>query len=336
MNPDKETRLRTAERAAHWLVVFRSGDLSGPERSAFIDWLRESPLHVSEMLHACRTHRDLSTFGGWKHILPFTENGAGRVVELLPRVDQRMPRVDKRVAPARRRAAMALAACLSCAAILTPFVISWLSESTWQTQLGERREVTLGDGSVVSLAPMSRIRVHYERAQRLIAMDRGEALFRVAHDANRPFIVQAARARVRAVGTVFNVEQNDSGVAITVVEGRVAVSDPQAPRGNTADAGASTHAERVSVGADEQLVVSANGQMQPVRKVRGVHRDRLGDGDNWNSTMNPFATLRVASMATTRSRFGSSMRRSRLGGWAVFSAQEIPSPSCRSSRLREA
>jgi transmembrane sensor len=262
MNLDKGTRLRTAERAAHWLVAFRSGDLSGPERTAFIDWLRESPLHVSEMLHACRVHRDLTGFGGWKRILPFTKDAASQVVDLLPRIVNQPP-------PSRcpRRAGMAIAACLLSAAILAPFAISWLSESTWQTQLGERREVTLGDGSVVSLAPMSRIRVRYERNQRLISLVRGEALFHVAKDANRPFIVQAARARVRAVGTVFNVERSDNGVSITVVEGRVAVTDQQERRAMTA--GANAGGKRVSLGADEQLVVSANGQMNPVRKVRG-------------------------------------------------------------------
>jgi transmembrane sensor len=56
----KERRLKAAEHAAHWLVALQSEELSSQERADFIDWLRESPLHVSEMLHACRLHRDLS------------------------------------------------------------------------------------------------------------------------------------------------------------------------------------------------------------------------------------------------------------------------------------
>jgi transmembrane sensor len=52
---------------------------------------------------------------------------------------------------------------------------------------------------------------------------RGEALFEVAHDKQRPFLVDAASARMRAVGTAFNVRIRENVVELTVTEGVVAV-----------------------------------------------------------------------------------------------------------------
>src|SRR6185312_16380584 len=52
----------------------------------------------------------------------------------------------------------------------------------------------------------------------------GQALFAVAHDVARPFIVSAGNAAVRAVGTQFDVYRKQTGTTVTVVEGRVAVS----------------------------------------------------------------------------------------------------------------
>jgi len=84
-------------------------------------------------------------------------------------------------------------------------------------------------------------------------------LFHVAKSPGRPFVVQAALTRVRAVGTVFNVESGDRGVSVTVVEGRVAVSQqPVSHAGATA----------LSLGADEQVSISPSGRATPVRKVQ--------------------------------------------------------------------
>jgi transmembrane sensor len=58
----------------------------------------------------------------------------------------------------------------------------------------------------------------------------GQALFDVAKDHKRPFIVASGAAEVRAVGTLFDVYRKRSGTTVTVVEGRVAVHSKQAER----------------------------------------------------------------------------------------------------------
>lgn len=92
-----------------------------------------------------------------------------------------------------------------------------------RTGLGERRTVTLPDGSRVTLNTASTIEVAFGRTARQIRLVRGEALFEVAHDMRRPFVVEAAGARFRALGTAFNVRVRPDVVELTVTQGVVAV-----------------------------------------------------------------------------------------------------------------
>ena len=93
------------------------------------------------------------------------------------------------------------------------------------TARGERRTVSLPDGSRVELNTDSRIAIAYSETRRDIVLTRGEALFEVAKDPARPFVVQAGEAQVRAVGTAFNIRMREKVVELTVTEGVVAVDE---------------------------------------------------------------------------------------------------------------
>src|SRR5690606_26847429 len=93
---------------------------------------------------------------------------------------------------------------------------------------GEQRTVTLADGSVIELNARSRIKVRYADRERAIDLLQGQALFRVAKDPTKPFIVASGGTYVRAVGTQFDVYKKSVGTVVTVVEGRVAVTTPTA------------------------------------------------------------------------------------------------------------
>src|SRR6185436_786660 len=90
------------------------------------------------------------------------------------------------------------------------------------TAAAERRELVLADGSVVQLAPGSKVSVRLQPHMRRIVLSRGEAFFRVARD-GRPFIVETEYATARATGTAFAVEREGDTVVVTVAEGKVAV-----------------------------------------------------------------------------------------------------------------
>ncbi len=107
----------------------------------------------------------------------------------------------------------------------------WALQSGWetyQTAIGARQHILLTDGSTVELNTNSELRVRMAPTHRDLVLKRGEALFHVAHDSQRPFFVTAETTVVRAVGTAFSVRiREDNRVEVLVTEGRVAVGSPE-------------------------------------------------------------------------------------------------------------
>jgi transmembrane sensor len=99
------------------------------------------------------------------------------------------------------------------------------------TGIGERRTVVLEDGTRVSLNTDTRAVIHYERRQRRIDLERGEALFEVAPRPDWPLIVTAGEREIRALGTAFVVRRDEQNLAVTLMEGKVIVSplEPELP-----------------------------------------------------------------------------------------------------------
>ena len=92
------------------------------------------------------------------------------------------------------------------------------------TRKGDIHRAPLDDGSAVTLNTDTVIKASFNRQIRRVDLVRGEALFDVAKDAARPFVVVAGKVRVRAVGTSFTVRAHDDGeVDVLVREGVVEV-----------------------------------------------------------------------------------------------------------------
>ncbi len=140
--------------------------------------------------------------------------------------------------PVSRRALIRGSIAASIAAVAGTAVWRYARDvDLYHTRLGERRVITLADGSRIHLNTNSAVEVALRKHSRRIRLVKGEALFEVAHDASRPFLVDAGAARLRAVGTAFNVRIRDTVVELTVTEGVVAVADgavdvnrPSAPK----------------------------------------------------------------------------------------------------------
>ncbi|TAL34602.1 FecR family protein [Phenylobacterium sp.] len=93
----------------------------------------------------------------------------------------------------------------------------------YRTRVGERRVIALSDGSTLTLNTSSTVEVAFTAKVRRLRLVRGEALFEVAHDPTKPFLVEAGAARFRALGTAFNVRVRPDLVELTVTQGVVAV-----------------------------------------------------------------------------------------------------------------
>ncbi len=102
----------------------------------------------------------------------------------------------------------------------------WTSRpDDYRTAIGERRVVTLADGSRLSLDANSEVTVRYRAHARALHLLKGQARFDVAHDKSRPFSVVAGNQKVIATGTAFNIDMAGSKILVTLIEGHVVVQD---------------------------------------------------------------------------------------------------------------
>jgi transmembrane sensor len=226
-----DRRGRAGGEAADWFARLQAGTMERAEREQFIEWLRESHIHVAEMLRIAQIQGSLARFQGWERIATGPKTDADNVVRLPsplewePQVPQDCyphPPSPRTRAVARGLRFFAVAATIALI-IATAIMVPRIRGEYVETNRGERREVVLSDGSILQVDPETQLRVRYAEEARRVFLERGRALFHVAKNPNRPFLVYADDTTVRAVGTVFGVERQTQGVVVTVAEGKVAV-----------------------------------------------------------------------------------------------------------------
>lgn len=253
-------RRRVSEEATEWWLQLEGQEMSRDRREAFVDWLRESPVHVAEMLRVASVHNALEQFESWTRIA--TEgSGSDEVVVALHAADTAASTKARRL-----RNSWPIAAAVAGLALVTVLLLPVLRGQVMETDRGERREVVLADGSVVQIDPESRLRVRFEEHTRRVVLDAGRALFKVAKNPDRPFLVEADATTVRAVGTAFGVERRPQGVVVTVSEGKVAIE------------GKAAVVAPAFLTANEQVTVSSGGSATPVRKVDSARALAWADG----------------------------------------------------------
>lgn len=201
-----------SDQAIDWMVRLHSGVAGTPERDGFLAWRALSPAHEAAAQEAEALWDGLGTAG--VRVRAEGKAGRGRIT---------------------RRAFMAggvIAAFGLAATASGPLRRRMLAD--YSTGVGEAREVMLPDGSRAWLNSSTALALDYSGPRRGIRLLEGQALFTVMPDPARPFVVAAANGWTRAVGTVFDVDMRADSVAVTVVEGVVAVGiDGGPPDGTT-------------------------------------------------------------------------------------------------------
>jgi transmembrane sensor len=123
------------------------------------------------------------------------------------------------------------------------------------TMRGEHAQAMLPDGSSIALGGMTALEVRYEIGRRSIVLRGGEALFKVAHAPDRPFVVATALGDITAVGTAFDVDVGTDMVVLSVTEGVVSVVPADLSPGSTPAAGPTS----LKVAAGQRLVLDRHG-----------------------------------------------------------------------------
>ncbi len=94
----------------------------------------------------------------------------------------------------------------------------------YATAIGETRTVVLPDGSSVVLGGQTKLTVAYRQDARRLELVEGQALFNVARDRERPFVVRSGNGMITALGTAFDVDRNADNMTVTLVHGVVEVA----------------------------------------------------------------------------------------------------------------
>lgn len=238
------------EAAVSWFVRLRDADAgSGPHAGAtdgdwlaFETWLRASPANAEAYERLEQLWLDLED-------LALVQKPAA-----LPR-----RRRSARPPLARRAwigAGVALAAGLAALAVGFAFWPQAVSPmQIYRAAPGQTRQVALADGTHIAMNAASEISVRLGDHSREIRMAEGEAVFDVAHDAARPFLIAVGDRQVRVVGTEFNLRRRAGRLGLTVRRGLVEVRPADSP--NAAPT-------RVAVG---QELVHAEGEAGQLLRV---------------------------------------------------------------------
>lgn len=265
---DKEQGL-LAIKAAEW--VERLPRATEKERAEFVEWLRQSPRHVQEILLAMSWDdvlRDIDVAReidldalirkATSNIVPLPSARASTGGDTAGANAQSLSEHSSPMTRTRRWWSTWAAIPAAVAVFVTVMVLFVLSlDSTVITGDPEWKTVELADGSLARLAPLTELRFEFTGQHRLVRLSRGQAMFYVRKDVSRPFLVETETATAQAIGTAFGVTQLAEGpkVTVTVREGVVAVSKRSHAQARDVRALPSDSIPLVRIVAGEQAVI---------------------------------------------------------------------------------
>ncbi|HWU66907.1 MAG TPA: FecR domain-containing protein [Methylophilus sp.] len=214
MNPKHEDMIRQA--AARWYVRMREVAPDSPERTTFEVWLLSDRRHQVAYQTIEATMDDFSS--------------TARLKELSNALSQKLyfEQTARRKKISKLGSGLAvMLVCVGLGLLGRTQYVQWqaapLSSEMQTTAVAQMLKRTLEDGSVVTANANSAMEIVFYRHQRLVKLSRGEAIFEVTKDPERPFVVETPQAKVTVLGTRFAVNQLSKKVRISVDHGRVQV-----------------------------------------------------------------------------------------------------------------
>lgn len=229
--------------AAAWAARRLSGDFSKRDSAALEKWLAADP------------RREYA----YKEYLALADQAthAGMVEGISSHAnDEDRPGRTSRLSRRAMLSAPAIAASLAAVFLVTNVTAPpEPAEAFFETAIGEIREVSLPDGTVVTLNTNTALRIAYRSTERNVKLEKGEAVFDVAHNSARPFVVSARGAKTTVLGTEFCVQAAAQNTLIMVMNGVVSV---------TPDANNRSGAP-IPLTAGQEVSVNEQGAAGPVR-----------------------------------------------------------------------
>ncbi|MPT49237.1 MAG: DUF4880 domain-containing protein [Sphingobium sp.] len=200
------------QNAIHWAVRAAHNSMSAQDKDALRNWLAADTRHQGAYLRAKAGLKimERGVLAEEQGRIPQNDNDATDPVTKDRRIIRRFGGVAL--------ASLAIAACIAGLVTVTqPSLSPPMAQSLAATQ-------KLKDGSVVTLSHGAQIHVAMTGDTRKITLLSGKAVFHVAKDTTRPFVVQSGAIYAQATGTVYSVQRMGTlGGAVHVTEGSVLV-----------------------------------------------------------------------------------------------------------------
>ncbi|OZI71390.1 FecR family protein [Bordetella genomosp. 12] len=262
--------------AAHWFTRESGGLMTPDERQRFESWRAADPRHEQ-------------AYQGMLRVWRVAEATPDQVFAGILARGQARPTA----AFAGRRRILALGVGAACCAAVATVALGperWFGapqfSERYASQRGERREVALPDGSLLTLNTDSVVVVAFYASERRVVLEQGEAFFAIASAPQRPFVVQAAAATVTVTGTRFNVRRSAERVSVAVESGSVEVTG-----------GAWWHRET------RRLVALQSVQVDGTDSVSGVSKADVGALTAWRQGKIVFDAAPLATIVTEMNRY---------------------------------
>ncbi len=201
------------EVAIGWFIRIRDAEADDVIRSKFEQWLMSSHAHQQAYADVARVWESFDSTPSLEKLADVAEQNA------FFQKAERSQRVKKYIAGAMVAAVIGLGGLLG--------LQTWHAQPTMQmvaqAELGEVKAQRLDDGTLLTMNTGAEIEVTYYRDRRLVKLKQGEAIFEVARDESRPFIVDSGKAQVTVLGTRFAVNRLKKLVRVSVDHGSVKV-----------------------------------------------------------------------------------------------------------------
>ena len=210
--PPSDTAAPLADQAVAWLLLLRSGRATDAERAAFQSWRDTDPRHDR----------------AWQQLTAALSQTLGRLTDLSPNPVTSPARSSLHTQANRRRfltKTVGLAACTGAGLLATN--VRYPLENLWtdfSSATGERKHITLADGSDALLDARTRLNFDFSETRRDIYLLAGALSLKVASDSQRPLRIHTAQGNIRSLGTQFMVRQEVGRSLVVVQEHEIEVT----------------------------------------------------------------------------------------------------------------
>jgi transmembrane sensor len=292
--------LRTSDtidhEAADWLAKLDGGNLSTEERHALKVWLSQDPEHAQAL-------KSLSSIWSDMDILLNDCPGSSKV---------KTTSLFSLMFGTKWLSPTLAAICLGFIAVFVWMTVpvnqpAKIETSFYATKVGVQKLEKFSDGSSAHLNTDSIMETEFSGSSRIVRLLRGEAMFDVAHDPARPFIVYVGNSKVKAIGTKFIIRLTSESIVVTVTEGKVQLS-------KRSEEASSTLSDQDEASQEQEVIVVSKGEevevndkivddTNTVPRPKEVNSDELDQRISWMSGQLVFKNERLEQVIAEISRY---------------------------------